>query len=96
MVHMKALTVDRRIALIGSYNLERKSEKFNTEVAAWVDDPFLAGKQESLFEKYLVNCQPYGGECPVSPTAFSAEQKKRKKKVAWMRWTLAPIVGLVL
>ena len=96
MVHLKAMTIDRRIALIGSYNLERKSEKFNTEVAAWVDDPFLAGKQESLFEKYLSKCQPYGGECPVDPAGFNEEQKKRKRKVAWMRYTLAPIVGLGL
>lgn len=95
MVHLKALTIDRHIALIGSYNLERKSEKFNTEVAAWVDDPFLAGKQETLFKKYLSNCKPYGGKCPATTPEFSKEQKKRKKKVAWMRFTLAPIAGLI-
>jgi putative cardiolipin synthase len=96
MVHLKTLTIDRHIALIGSYNLERKSEKFNTEVAAWVDDPFLAGKQEGLFEKYLRNCKPFKGEYPATTPAFSDEQKKRKRKVAWMRCTLAPIVGLGL
>lgn len=95
-VHLKALTIDRRIALIGSYNLERKSEKFNTEVAAWVDDPFLAGKQQTLFEKYLSRCAPYGGECPVNFSDFSVEQKKRRKKVAWLRVTLAPVVGIFL
>ena len=95
MVHLKALTIDGRIALIGSYNLERKSEKFNTEVAAWVDDPFLAGKQETLFEKYLANCTPYKEKCPVTATEFSEEQKKRRKKVAWMRYTLAPLAGII-
>ncbi len=96
MVHLKALTIDNRIALIGSYNLERRSEKFNTEVAAWVDDPFLAGKQRTLFEKYFRLCKPYKGEYPATITEFSAEQKKRKRKVAWMRFTLAPLVGLIL
>ena len=96
MVHLKTLTIDHRIALIGSYNLERKSEKYNTEVAAWVDDPFQAGKQQTLFEKYLRNCKPYGGKYPAIATVFSEEQKKRKRKVAWMRFTIAPIAGLVL
>jgi len=96
MVHLKTLTIDHRIALIGSYNLERRSEKYNTEVAAWVDDPFQAGKQQTLFEKYLRNCIPYGGKYPATATGFSEEQKKRKRKVAWMRFTIAPIAGLVL
>ena len=95
MVHLKALTIDKHIALIGSYNLERRSEKFNTEVAAWVDDPFLAGKQQTLFEKYLRNCKPYKDKYPTT-TGFSEEQKKRKRKVAWMRFTIAPIAGLLL
>lgn len=96
MVHLKTLTIDHRIALIGSYNLERKSERYNTEVAAWVDDPFKAARQEALFEKYLRHCKPYGGKYPATMVTFSEEQKKRKRKVAWMRWTLAPIAGLVL
>ena len=96
MVHLKTLTIDNHIALIGSYNLERKSEKFNTEVAAWVDDPFMAGKQHTLFKKYLRHCRPYGGEYPATMAPFNEEQKKRKRKVAWMRFTLAPIAGLVL
>lgn len=95
MVHLKTLTIDHRIALIGSYNLENKSEKYNTEVAAWVDDPFQAGKQQVLFEKYLRNCIPYGGTYPAT-SSLSEEQKKRKRKVAWMRYTIAPIAGLVL
>ena len=95
MVHLKTLTIDHRIALIGSYNLERRSEKFNTEVAAWVDDPFQAGKQQVLFEKYLRNCKPYGEKYTATSPVFSDEQKKRKRKVAWMRFTLAPIAGLI-
>lgn len=97
MVHLKALTIDKHIALIGSYNLERRSEKFNTEVAAWVDDPFLASKQQTLFEKYLRHCKPYGDKYSATTRAgFSEEQKKRKRKVAWMRFTIAPIAGLIL
>lgn len=95
-VHLKAMTVDKQVAMIGSYNLDKSSEKFNTEVAAWVKDPLLVLQQQNLFEKYLLLCQPPEGECPASLSVLSKEQKKRKRKVKWLRFTLAPLVGLVL
>jgi len=96
MVHLKTLTIDKQVAMIGSYNLDQTSEKRNTEVAAWVNDPFVALQQQKLFEKYLAQCQPPGGECPASMSVLNEEQKKRKRKVKWLRFTLAPLVGLVL
>ncbi len=96
MVHLKTLTIDKEVAMIGSYNLDQTSEKRNTEVAAWVKDPFVALEQQKLFEKYLAHCQPPGGECPASTPVLNEDQKKRKRKVKWLRFTLAPLVGLVL
>lgn len=95
-VHLKTLTIDKEVAMIGSYNLDKTSEKRNTEVAAWVKDPFLALQQQKLFEKYLALCRPPGGECPTSMSVLNEEQKKRKRKVKWHRFTLAPLVGLVI
>jgi putative cardiolipin synthase len=95
-VHLKALTIDKQVVMIGSYNLDKSSEKFNTEVIGWVKDPLLALQQQTLFEKYLLLCQPPDGECPASTPALSKEQKKRKKRVKLLRYTLAPFVGLVL
>lgn len=95
-VHLKALTIDKKVAMIGSYNLDKSSQKFNTEVAAWVKDPLLALQQQKLFEKYLLQCQPPGGECPASMSKLTEEQKKRKRKVKCLRFTLAPLIGLVL
>ncbi|MBK8429461.1 MAG: phosphatidylserine/phosphatidylglycerophosphate/cardiolipin synthase family protein [Lewinellaceae bacterium] len=96
MVHLKTLTIDKQVAMIGSYNLDKTSERRNTEVAAWVKDPFVALQQQKLFEKYLAHCQPPGGECPASTPVLNEDQKKRKRKVKWLRFTLAPLVGLVL
>ena len=95
-VHLKTLTIDKQVAVIGSYNLDNTSEKHNTEVVAWVKDPILALQQEKLFKKNLALCQPSGGECPASTSVLNEEQKKRKRKVKWHRFTLAPLVGLVL
>jgi putative cardiolipin synthase len=92
MVHLKNMTIDREIAIIGSYNLERKSEKLNTEVATWVTDPVIAGRQTALFEKYLLKCKRPNGKCP--PTATPTEiQQHRERKVKRLRWTLAPLAG---
>jgi cardiolipin synthase C len=95
-VHFKTLTIDKQITMIGSYNMDKVSEKYNTEVAGWVEDPLLALHQQKLFEKYLLLCMPSGGECPTSLSVLTKEQKKRKRKVKWLRFTLAPLVGLVL
>ena len=95
-VHLKTLTIDKQVAMIGSYNLDKSSEKFNTEVAGWVKDPLLALQQQQLFEKYRLLCKPPGGECPAALSDLSEEQKKRKRRVKWLRFTLAPLIGLVL
>ena len=95
-VHFKTLTIDKQVVIIGSYNLDKSSEKYNTEVAAWVKDTLLALQQQKLFEKYLLLCMPPGGECPTSLSVLNKEQKKRKRKVKWLRFTLAPLLGLIL
>ncbi|MEO6757908.1 MAG: phosphatidylserine/phosphatidylglycerophosphate/cardiolipin synthase family protein, partial [Saprospiraceae bacterium] len=94
-VHLKAFTIDNQVVVLGSYNLDNTSEKYNTEVIGWVEDPFLALQQQKLFKKNLAFCQPDGGECPASLSVLSEEQKKRQRKVKWLRYTLAPFVGLV-
>ncbi len=95
-VHLKAMTIDKQVAMIGSYNLDNTSEKHNTEVVAWVKDPLLALQQQKLFEKNLALCQSSGGKCPASMSSLSKEQKKRKRKVKWHRLILAHLVGLVV
>ena len=95
-VHFKTLNIDKKVVVIGSYNLDKNSEKYNTEVAGWVNDTLLALQQQKLFDKYLLLCMPPGGECPNSLSVLNEEQKKRKRKVKWLRFTLAPFIGLVL
>lgn len=95
-VHSKTLTIDKQVVMVSSYNLNKNSERYNTEVAGWVKDPLLALHQQKLFEKYQLLCKPPGGECPTSLSVLNEEQKKRKRKVKWLRYTAAPLIGLVL
>lgn len=95
-VHFKTLTIDKQVVMIGSYNLDKSSEKFNTEVVAWVKDTLLAHQQQKLFEKYLLLCMPPGGQRPTSLSVLNKEQKKTKRKVKWLRFTFAPLIGPLL
>jgi putative cardiolipin synthase len=42
-MHSKFAVADRRIALVGSYNLDPRSAKLNSETAIVVDNPAIAG-----------------------------------------------------
>lgn len=41
VLHMKAFVIDRRFLLVGSMNLDGRSEQFNTEVGVMIDSPEL-------------------------------------------------------
>jgi len=43
-IHAKSLVVDDRIAFIGSFNLDPRSENLNTEVGLLIEDPVVAAE----------------------------------------------------
>jgi phosphatidylserine/phosphatidylglycerophosphate/cardiolipin synthase-like enzyme len=48
-LHAKSLVVDGRVAFVGSYNLDPRSENLNTEVGLLVEDePFASTLQEEI------------------------------------------------
>jgi putative cardiolipin synthase len=49
-LHAKAMVVDRRYVVIGSYNLDPRSADINTELALLVDSPAFAEKVAEFFE----------------------------------------------
>jgi putative cardiolipin synthase len=98
MLHTKAMVVDSAISVIGSYNLEIKSQNFNTEVAACVRDQRVARTNLAIFHNNLRRSVQVGSanavpEAPVLPP--TDEQKKRKRKADRLTWTLAPLADLV-
>lgn len=50
-LHTKALTVDGRIAFVGSYNLDPRSTSLNTEQGIFVDSPQTAAQLEDMFRE---------------------------------------------
>lgn len=49
-LHAKAMVVDRRYTVIGSYNLDPRSADINTELALLVDSPQFAEKVAEFFD----------------------------------------------
>ena len=50
-LHAKAMVVDRRYVVIGSYNLDPRSADINTELALLVDSPAFAEKVAAFFDE---------------------------------------------
>lgn len=50
-LHAKAVTVDRKIVLVGSMNLDPRSRRSNTEVAMLIDSDVLGGQLGALFDE---------------------------------------------
>jgi putative cardiolipin synthase len=50
-VHAKSLVVDDRVAFIGSYNLDPRSENLNTEVGLLVEDARFARELRGQIER---------------------------------------------
>jgi hypothetical protein len=49
-LHAKAMVVDRRYVVVGSYNLDPRSADINTELALLVDSPAFAEKVAEFFD----------------------------------------------
>jgi putative cardiolipin synthase len=49
-LHAKAMVVDRRYVVVGSYNLDPRSADINTELALLVDSPSFAEKVAEFFD----------------------------------------------
>jgi cardiolipin synthase C len=53
LYHAKFVVVDRRVALVGSYNLDPRSERHNSETAIVFEQPALATELGALYERDL-------------------------------------------
>jgi len=99
MFHTKAMVIDGHISAIGSYNLDKLSHKHNSEVMVWVDDQQLAAEHADIMNSVLKTSVRVGDKTEASRNDLpkpSKTQQKRHRKVKFLRFTLAPLVGIVM
>ncbi|MEA2238147.1 MAG: cardiolipin synthase [Thermoanaerobaculia bacterium] len=86
-LHSKTLVIDGRIVLVGSYNIDQRSENLNTEVMAEVDDEAVAKELLAAIGHHIDNSWAVGSNArgPHAPRAWRVR--------AWMaRLLLIPFV----
>jgi cardiolipin synthase len=56
-LHQKAILIDRRMAAIGTANLDNRSFRLNFEVTAFVSDPSFIKEVETMLERDFSKCR---------------------------------------
>jgi putative cardiolipin synthase len=77
-LHAKAYVIDRKIAVIGSMNLDRRSVGLNTELTVVVHSPVIAEQVEKMFERgispdasYRVTLAPQASGVQTNPSGMT-------------------------
>jgi putative cardiolipin synthase len=96
MMHTKAMVIDGHISVIGSYNLDKLSHQYNTEVATWVDDRALATQHARLMDNILTRSVRVGEAPGPGVPAPTKIQRKRYRLYQVFRFTLAPLANWIL
>jgi phosphatidylserine/phosphatidylglycerophosphate/cardiolipin synthase-like enzyme len=76
LYHAKYAIVDRAIALVGSYNLDPRSERHNSETAIVFEHPTLAAELVTLFEHDLTTSRRI---TPAEAAAFERPASVRER-----------------
>jgi len=104
-LHAKAATIDRRVAFVGSMNLDPRSAYLNTEVGLAIDSPELVATLSHLFSDslssgaYRLRLADDGEHiqwletAPDGTTVVHDDEPDDRWWWRFKRWLLAPIIG---
>jgi phosphatidylserine/phosphatidylglycerophosphate/cardiolipin synthase-like enzyme len=91
-LHAKSAVIDGRIVLIGSYNIDPRSQNLNTEVMCVVDDPELAQELLESIDLHLQNAwRIHRNGRPSRQERYPLVSHAKKVRV-WFARLLLPIV----
>lgn len=98
MLHTKAAIIDDTISVIGSYNLHAVSQKWTTEVFAWVADPQISRQHRSIMENNLLSSVQIGRNNRPTPTTAARLKKpdfNRRLRTFLARYTVAYLLKVI-
>jgi putative cardiolipin synthase len=91
-LHAKSAVIDGRIVLIGSYNIDPRSQNLNTEVMCVVADEELAQELLESIDLHLQNAwRIHGNGRPARVERYPLVSRAKKMR-AWFARLLLPIV----
>jgi cardiolipin synthase len=84
LYHAKYAVVDRTLALVGSYNLDPRSERHNSETALVFEHAGLAGELAELHAQDLATSRRISAEEAASFEKPGTVAERFEKRLAWM------------
>ena len=91
-LHAKSAVIDGRIVLVGSYNIDPRSQNLNTEVMCVVEDEALAQELLESIDLHLQNAWRIHGNGRPARVERYPQVSRAKKVRAWFARLLLPIV----
>lgn len=91
-LHAKSAVIDGRIVLVGSYNIDPRSQNLNTEVMCVVEDEALAQELLESIDLHLQNAWRIHGNGRPARAERYPRVSHAKKVRAWFARFLLPIV----
>ncbi|OWY20668.1 phosphatidylserine/phosphatidylglycerophosphate/cardiolipin synthase family protein [Sphingobacteriales bacterium UPWRP_1] len=98
MLHTKAAVIDDTISVIGSYNLHGVSQKWTTEVFAWVADPQISRQHRAIMDNNLLSSvQIDSNNCPTPATASRLKKPdfSRRLRTFLARYSVAFLLRVI-
>jgi putative cardiolipin synthase len=90
-LHAKSLVIDGRLAMIGSYNIDHRSEDLDHEVMSVADEPARARELRSLIEIHMQNAWWVDSYGRVQQMQHWAGERARQIR-AWFARLLLPVI----
>jgi len=91
-LHAKSYVIDGKIAIIGSYNLDRRSQSLDSEVLCVVEDEAIARELQDSIALHLENAWTVRGNGKPARVHRDPEVSRAKSFRAWAARLLLPLV----
>ena len=91
-LHAKSAVIDGRIVMVGSYNIDPRSQNLNTEVMCVVEDEELAQELLESIDLHLQNAWRIHGNGRPARVERDPQVSRAKKMRVWFARFLVPIV----
>jgi len=91
-LHAKSAVIDGRVVLVGSYNIDPRSQNLNTEVMCVVEDEQVAQELLESIDLHLQNAWRIHGNGRPARVERYPQVSHAKKVRAWLAKWLLPIV----
>ena len=91
-LHAKSAVIDGRVVLVGSYNIDPRSQNLNTEVMCVVEDEAMAQELLESIDLHLQNAWRIHGNGRPARVERYPQVSRAKKVRLWLARFLLPIV----